>query len=184
MLVLVAYVVLLPVITLLWLWRSPELKRLPHLQHQPVVFQQTTAIEASAATAKETAPALPTADPILTPFLGDSGYAMRFWWWRHVDLIAMLVLAANQAAQPRPSTVPLIVSCVCVPISQAGGPPPLPYFPPPGCQGRHHLPGRLAALHDGFCAYSFFHPLLIPITLPAPRARPASAGSPPLCGRP
>jgi len=123
-LVLVAYVVLLHLITLLWLWRSPELTRTQQLQQQPVVLHQAEAIEASV---KDEAAhsGLPAADPILSPFLGDSGYAIRFWWWRHADLIAMLILAANQAAQPRPNAVPLIVSCISCCVHHAS------WWPPP-----------------------------------------------------
>ena len=130
-LALVAYVTLLPLVTLYWLWRSPELKsRQQHAPQKQAQLRRTfswrtrkvaaevphappPAEPGSAAT--EGAPAeQPPAPPdaMLAPFLGDSGYASRFWWWRHVDLGAMLVLAVNQAALPRPSTVPLIVSRV------------------------------------------------------------------------
>lgn len=44
-------------------------------------------------------------DPLLGPFLGDSGYSTRFWWFRLVDLLATLTLAALQAFLPRPVLV-------------------------------------------------------------------------------
>ena len=48
---------------------------------------------------------LPTSDPHLAPIVADSGYQVRYWWFRLLDLGATLVLAALQAFVPRPVTV-------------------------------------------------------------------------------
>lgn len=41
-------------------------------------------------------------DPLLLPFLADSGYQPAFWWFRHADLTASLALSAIEAFVPRP----------------------------------------------------------------------------------
>ena len=49
-------------------------------------------------------PPPPAADPLLSPFLGDSGYRPDCWWFRHVDMGVTLALAAIEAFVPRPVT--------------------------------------------------------------------------------
>lgn len=129
--VLVLYIVLLPALALRWLWRSPALiaelaaaraAATDVAKDAAIKYEQEKGFDgASAATppalpraqarAKASrGPKLPPPDPLLAPFLGDSGYAPRFWFWRHIDLAIMLALAVNQGVQPRPTDPQSIVS--------------------------------------------------------------------------
>ena len=50
----------------------------------------------------------PPDDPMLAPFLAEYVYAA--WWFKHVDLSAVGVLAVLQGVLPRPATMPQVVA--------------------------------------------------------------------------
>lgn len=57
--------------------------------------------------AKDSSPADDIApDPVLRYFLKDSGYIVRAWYWRHLDMIILLGLAALAALLPLPASLP------------------------------------------------------------------------------
>ena len=124
------YIVALPVAAFYWLWRSPRLAAelraqramtaenrkgdsLPTLTESIKPTGEILVLSIKGKLRGASSP-LPPIDPLLGPFMEESGYAARFWFWRHIDLLAMLILAANQAAQPRPSTVFKIVRALHV----------------------------------------------------------------------
>lgn len=85
-LVFAVYICALPIVSLMWLWRSIR--------------------EARATGSKASSLLL---DPTFAPFLSDPGHTLRFWYWRHIDLFVMFILAINQGLQPRPTAGNLIV---------------------------------------------------------------------------
>lgn len=68
-----------------------------------------TATTAEATAAADTAGASPPPDdPVLAPFLAEYIYAA--WWFKHVDLGAVGVLAVLQGVLPRPATMPQVIA--------------------------------------------------------------------------
>lgn len=91
-LVFAVYVCAFPVILLAWIWRS---------------IREARKLQAATSSKDLSAPL--SLDPAIAPFVVDPGYALRFWYWRFLDLFVIFILAINQGLQPRPQTANLIV---------------------------------------------------------------------------
>jgi hypothetical protein len=86
---LLVFVVGLPALTFLWVWRDPHRRR--------------AAADVAAVTERKWRSA--RREPIVAPFLLDSGYTPKAWFWRHLDMAVVLGLTVVAALLPLPATM-------------------------------------------------------------------------------
>lgn len=92
-------------------WMSSPLYLHRGLQdHGPTSAHRSTSESCSNDQVVASHPPLP--DPILAPFLAEYDHAA--WWFKHVDLGTVGILAVLQGAIPRPTTLSLVAAKACV----------------------------------------------------------------------
>ena len=111
---LAAYVVGLPVTTFWWLWRDSHRRRTAagiDMATTSAAARDIPPPHSPATPQLDRTPPLPSSDePILAPFVADSGYAPHGWFWRHVDMLIVLGLNALAALLPLPASLPLLAA--------------------------------------------------------------------------
>lgn len=116
----VVYVIAMPLLTFRWLWRDQWLAdrlaaQAPRLTEQQQRHRRrSSAIVPSSLDVRIAEPVDDVSDskverfqidPILAPFLKDSGYEYRAWYMRHIDLLVVCGLSSVNALLPIPSSV-------------------------------------------------------------------------------
>jgi len=92
-----AYVALLPVLALVWLWRDARLRagRSKNADAAPDVAAARYAEENGEVSGGfKTLVLAEEADALLSPFLADVGYSTTLWWARVVDIAAASAISA------------------------------------------------------------------------------------------
>lgn len=92
-----AYVALLPVLALVWLWRDARLRagRSKNADAAPDIAAARYAEEnGEASGGSKTLSRADEVNALLSPFLADMGYSTALWWARVVDIAAASALSA------------------------------------------------------------------------------------------
>lgn len=108
------YVVGLPALTFRWLLQAPRGALAPPRR------RSSTSVSPSLASPSEPVPASSPGgaeDPLLGPFIKDSGYTPLAWYWRHVDMSVVLGLSALAALLPLPGTLGLLAAKVSLTLA-------------------------------------------------------------------